>query len=213
VNGQALGEMRKIMRPGVREKDVAFALEAAMRRRGASGAAFDIIVASGPRGALPHGVASDRKMRRGDMITIDYGAVIDGYHADTTRVFSLGKPTRKGRKIYDIVLEAQIAAVETVGPGVTGEEVDAAARRIITDAGYGKNFGHGTGHGVGLHIHEGPRLAPGVDDVLAPGMMVTVEPGIYLPGWGGVRIEDMVLVTKRGKEVLTRGITKELVIL
>lgn len=213
VNGQALAEARKSMRPGARESDVAFDLEMAMRRRGASGSAFEIIVASGPRGALPHGVASDRKLRRGDMITIDYGAVVDGYHADTTRVFSLGKPTRKGREIYNIVLEAQLAAVEMVGSGVTCEEVDGAARRVITEAGYGENFGHGTGHGVGLHIHEGPRLAPGVKDVLEPGMVVTVEPGIYLPGWGGMRIEDMVLVTKKGKEVLTRGITKELVIL
>lgn len=213
VNEQALAETRKNMRPGVRESDVAFALELAMRRRGASGPAFETIVASGPRSALPHGVASDRKMRRGDMITIDYGAVVEGYHADTTRVFSLGKPSRKGRDIYNIVLDAQMAAVDAVGPGVTGEEVDAAARQVITEAGYGKNFGHGTGHGVGLDIHEGPRLSPGVKDVLEPGMVMTIEPGIYLPGWGGVRIEDMVLVTKKGKEVLTRSISKELVVL
>lgn len=213
VNGEALAEASRGLRPGVREVDAAFELEAAMRRRGASGAAFDIIVASGPRSALPHGVASDRKMRKGDLITIDYGAVIEGYHADTTRVFSLGRPSSKGRKIFDVVLEAQIAAVEAVRPGVTGDEVDAVARRIITEAGFAKNFGHGTGHGVGLEIHEGPRLALGVKEVLEPGMVVTVEPGIYLPGWGGVRIEDMVLVTEKGKEVMTRSIPKGLVIL
>jgi Xaa-Pro aminopeptidase len=213
LNGEALSEVALMMRPGVTEQEVSLALEVAMRERGASGAAFDIIVASGTRGALPHGVASKRALRRGDLITIDYGAVVDGYHADTTRVFSLGKPTMKARNIYDIVLRAQKAAVDAVGPGVKCCEVDEAARRVIRDEGFGKFFGHGTGHGVGLNIHEGPRVAPGVDDRLEPGMMVTIEPGIYLPGWSGVRIEDMVLVTKKGKEVLTRSITKELVVL
>ena len=213
VNGKALGEIAKTIRPGVREEEVALALEVAMRRLGASGAAFDIIVASGPRGALPHGVASGRKMKRGDLITIDYGAVVDGYHADTTRVFSLGKPSRKGREIYETVLRAQMAAVGAVRPGSTGGEVDEAARSVIRAAGYGKFFGHGTGHGVGLDIHEGPRVAPGVKDRLEPGMIVTVEPGIYLPRWGGVRVEDMVAVTEKGRENLTRSISKDLAVL
>ncbi|MDA0999124.1 MAG: Xaa-Pro peptidase family protein [bacterium] len=213
INKEALATAVRRMRPGARERDVARALEDAMCDLGASGAAFDSIVASGPRGALPHGVASVRKLRRGDLITVDFGAVFEGYHADTTRVFSLGPPSKKGRMIYDIVLEAQMAALEAVGPGVRCSDVDRAARRIIERAGYGDAFGHGTGHGVGLDIHEGPRLGPGVREVLLPGMVVTVEPGIYLPGWSGVRIEDMVLVTARGKEVLTRAIPKDLIVL
>lgn len=213
INQEALAAAARKMRPGTRERDVARALEDAMRDLGASGAAFDSIVASGPRGALPHGVASARKLRRGDLITVDFGAVFEGYHADTTRVFSIGRPSKKGRMIYDIVLDAQLAALEAVGPGVCCRDVDRAARRIIERAGYGDAFGHGTGHGVGLDIHEGPRLGPGVRDVLTPGMVVTVEPGIYLPGWSGVRIEDMALVTARGKEVLTRAIPKDLIVL
>ncbi len=213
LNGEALAAAVETIRPGVREKEVALSLETLMRRLGASGASFDTIVASGPRSALPHGVASDRKLRRGDLVTIDFGAVVGGYHADTTRVFSLGKPSRKGRTVYDIVREAQAAAVEAVAPGVPCEDVDAAARAIIAREGYGEAFGHGTGHGVGLDIHEGPRLAPGSREPLQAGMVVTVEPGIYLPGWGGVRIEDMVLVTEKGREVLTRSISKDLAIL
>ncbi|MBT3352069.1 MAG: aminopeptidase P family protein [Nitrospinaceae bacterium] len=213
LNKEALSEAALMMGPGVTELEVSLALEVAMRERGASGPAFDFIVASGTRGALPHGVASSRSLRRGDLITIDYGAVVEGYHADTTRVFSLGEPSKKAQRIYDIVLKAQMAAVDTVGPNVKCGDVDEAARRVIREEGFGKFFGHGTGHGVGLDIHEGPRLGPGVEERLKPGMMVTIEPGIYLPGWSGVRIEDMVLVTERGKEVLTRAITKDLVVL
>ena len=213
VNGDALGEVAASIRPGRAESDVALDLETAMRRRGASGASFDTIVASGPRSALPHGIASSRKLKKGDLITIDFGAVMSGYHADTTRVFSLGRPTPRGEKIYEIVLEAQMTALEAVKPGVSCGDVDRAARDVISGYGYGEAFGHGTGHGVGLDIHEAPRLGPGVKEELRPGMVVTVEPGIYLPRWGGVRIEDMVLVTERGKEVLTRSTPKELVVL
>ncbi len=213
VNGDALREILASIRPGRAEADVALDLETAMRRRGASGASFDTIVASGPRSALPHGIASSRKLKKGDLITIDFGAVVSGYHADTTRVFSLGRPTPKGEKIYQIVLEAQMTALEAVKPGARCGDVDKAARDVIRSHGYGEAFGHGTGHGVGLDIHEAPRLGPGVKEELRPGMVVTVEPGIYLPRWGGVRIEDMVLVTERGKEVLTRSIPKELVVL
>ncbi len=213
VNAAALGEIVEKMRPGRTEAEVALDLEVAMRRRGASGPAFDIIVASGPRSALPHGVASSKKLKKGDLITIDFGAVVSGYHADTTRVFSLGKPAPRGEKIYNVVLEAQMAALDAVRPGARCAEVDGAARAIIAKYGYGDAFGHGTGHGVGLDIHEAPRLAPRVEGELRPGMVVTIEPGVYLPRWGGVRIEDMALVTERGREVLTRSITKELVVL
>lgn len=213
VNAQALRETLPLIQPGRTESDVALDLEVAMRRRGASGPAFDTIVASGPRSALPHGVATSRRLRKGDLITIDFGAVVSGYHADTTRVFSLGQPSPKGESIHRIVLEAQMAAVEAVKPGAICGEVDKVARDIIAGHGYGDAFGHGTGHGLGLRIHEAPRLGPGVREELRPGMLVTVEPGIYLPRWGGVRIEDMVLVTERGKQVLTRSIPKELVVL
>ena len=213
VNAQALDEIAASLRPGRAESAVALDLETAMRKKGASGASFDTIVASGPRSALPHGIASSKKLKKGDLITIDFGAVMSGYHADTTRVFSLGKPSPRGEKIYNIVLEAQMAALEAVRPGVRCGDVDKAARDVIAAYGYGEAFGHGTGHGVGLDIHEAPRLGPGVKEELRPGMVVTVEPGIYLPRWGGVRIEDMVLVTERGKEVLTRSISKELVVL
>ena len=213
LNAEALDETLSAIRPGRAESEVALDLEAAMRRRGASGAAFETIVASGPRSALPHGVASSKKLRKGDLVTIDFGAVTSGYHADTTRVFSLGRPSPRGEKIHRVVLEAQMAALEAVKPGARCGDVDKAARGVIKKHGYGDAFGHGTGHGLGLDIHEAPRLGPGVKEELKPGMVVTVEPGVYLPRWGGVRIEDMVLVTERGRQVLTRSITKELVVL
>ncbi|MBO8169002.1 MAG: aminopeptidase P family protein [Thermoanaerobacteraceae bacterium] len=197
---------------GKTELDISLELEFYMRKQGASGAAFDIIIASGPRGALPHGVASDKTIQKGELVVMDFGAVYAGYHSDITRTVNIGRLGEKQREIYDIVLEAQQAAIEAVKPGVTGAEVDQVARDIIKDKGYGDNFGHGLGHGVGLAIHEGPRLAPGADTVLKPGMVVTVEPGIYIPGWGGVRIEDIVLVTGDGCEVLTAS-TKELLVL
>ena len=161
VNGEALQEVSALIRPGRAESDIALELETAMRRRGASGASFDTIVASGPRSALPHGIASSRKLKKGDLITIDFGAVVSGYHADTTRVFSLGEPSPKGEMIYEVVLEAQMTALEAVRPGVSCGEVDKAARDVISGYGYGEAFGHGTGHGVGLDIHEAPRLGPG----------------------------------------------------
>ncbi|HEY8395002.1 MAG TPA: Xaa-Pro peptidase family protein [Thermaerobacter sp.] len=209
IADEALLEVLAGLRPGMTEREVALQLEFAMRRRGAEGVAFDFIVASGPRSSLPHGLASERVIEEGDLVTIDYGAVYAGYASDCTRTVVIGRAGQRQREIYDIVLEAQRRAMAAVRPGATGADVDRAAREVIEAAGYGEHFGHATGHGVGLEVHEGPRLAATAgDQVLAPGMVVTVEPGIYLPGWGGVRIEDLVVVTEDGGEVLTR-VTKE----
>ncbi|MGI6128547.1 MAG: M24 family metallopeptidase [bacterium] len=197
--------LRSKLIPGRQEREVALDLECFLRQRGADGAAFPFIVASGSRGALPHGEASDKRLQLGDLVTVDFGAVYQGYHSDLTRTFSLGAPTSKQKAIYEIVLQAQQKAIATAGPGVPCAEVDKAARDIIAKAGYGDYFGHATGHGVGLSIHEEPRLSVNVDTILLPGMVVTVEPGIYLPGWGGVRIEDIILITHQGIEVLSQA--------
>ncbi|HEX6988684.1 MAG TPA: Xaa-Pro peptidase family protein [Bacillota bacterium] len=200
---QVLAEVLPMVRPGVREIDLAVELEFRMRRRGASGAAFDFIVASGPRSALPHGVASDRMIERGDLVTFDIGCVVGGYCSDLTRTVVVGEPDARQREIHDLVLKAQEAGLAAIRPGRTGREVDAAAREVIAAAGYGDHFGHGLGHGVGLEVHEDPRLSRRGDTTLQPGMVVTVEPGIYIPGWGGVRIEDVVVVRRDGFENLT----------
>lgn len=206
----ALAEILPKIKPGVTEKELALELEFAMKRRGAEALAFDTILAGGPNGALPHAKPTDRPLQSGDFLVIDFGAVWQGYRSDMTRTFAIGEVSDKQREIYEITLKAQLAALEAVRPGKTGAEIDAIARDIITEAGYGDNFGHGLGHGVGLAIHEGPTLSwRAVDHVLEPGMLVTIEPGIYLPGWGGVRIEDLVVVTDDGCEILTKT-SKEL---
>lgn len=188
-----------------REDEVSLELEFAMRRAGASGRSFDFIVASGWRGALPHGRASSKQVEKGEFLTMDFGAVLSGYCSDITRTVVFGEPNEKQRKIYSLVLQAQLAGIQAVKPGVTGREVDAVARKVIEEAGYGAYFGHGLGHSVGLAIHEGPNLNPREERFLQPGMVVTVEPGIYIPDWGGVRIEDMVVVTDDGCEILTQA--------
>ncbi len=193
------------LRPGVSERDVATELEFFMRRHGAEREAFSSIVASGARSSLPHGRASDKLLAAGDFVTVDFGAVVDGYHSDCTRTVVLGRATDRQREIYDLVLRAQTGALQGLRPGLTGKDADALARQIIADAGHGEHFGHGLGHGVGLAIHEGPTLSPREEAVLQAGMVVTVEPGVYLPGWGGVRIEDLVVLTPDGCEVLTRA--------
>lgn len=193
------------IRPGVRESDVAAKLEYQMLMLGSEGAAFETICASGFRSALPHGTASRKKIKAGDFVTLDYGALVKGYCSDITRTIVVGKASARQKKIYDIVKRAQRAAVGKIRPGVSTRNVDAAARNIITKAGYGKRFGHGTGHGIGLEVHQGPSLSPRTDSRLAAGMVVTVEPGIYIPGFGGVRIEDDVRVTRTGHEVLTQA--------
>jgi Xaa-Pro aminopeptidase len=200
------------IRPSITELDVANELEFFMRKAGATSSSFDIIVASGYRSALPHGVASDKLIEKGDFITLDFGAYHKGYVSDITRTVSVGEPDPKLKQIYEIVLEAQMKGVEGIKPGMTGKEADALTRDYITEKGYGEYFGHSTGHGIGLEVHEGPALSVRSDVILEPGMIVTVEPGIYIPGLGGVRIEDDTLITKDHNETLTHS-TKELIIL
>ncbi|SDY00511.1 Xaa-Pro peptidase family protein [Thermoactinomyces sp. DSM 45892] len=200
------------IQPGLKESEVQLRLKVLMMEMGATGPSFDIIVASGWRGALPHGVASEKVIEKGDLVTLDFGAAYQGYVSDLTRTVMVGKPNEKQKEIYDIVLEAERKAVDALRPGMTGMEADAVARDLITERGYGAHFGHGTGHGIGLEVHEGPRLSQAGSLVLKPGNVVTVEPGIYLSDFGGVRIEDDVLITESGHEVLTQC-TKELIIL
>jgi Xaa-Pro aminopeptidase len=183
-----------------------------MRRSGAEKEAFETIVASGPRSALPHGRASERVLQPGDSVTLDFGARYGGYVSDCTRTVVLGEPSPQHRQVYATVLAAQQAALGDIRPGMTGKAADAIARTVIADAGYGDAFGHALGHGVGLLVHEGPSLSPREEAVLAPGNVVTVEPGIYLPGWGGVRIEDLAVITDDGCRSLTRS-PKELLAL
>ena len=200
------------IRPGKTELQVSNELEFFMRSLGATSSSFDIIVASGYRSALPHGVASDKVIETGDFVTLDFGAYYEGYVSDITRTIAVGQPTDKLKEIYNIVLEAQLRGVNGIKPGLTGKQADALTRDYITEKGYGEYFGHSTGHGIGLEVHEGPGLSVKSDVVLEPGMVVTVEPGIYIPGLGGVRIEDDIIITEEHNERLTHS-SNELIIL
>ncbi|UOY93962.1 Xaa-Pro peptidase family protein [Ectobacillus sp. JY-23] len=208
----AFTHILSFIRPGVTELAVSNELEFFMRKQGATSSSFDIIVASGLRSALPHGVASEKVIQQGELITLDFGAYYKGYCSDITRTVAVGEPAADLKNIYDIVLEAQLRGVNGIKAGMTGREADALTRDYITEKGYGEYFGHSTGHGIGMEVHEGPGLAFRSEVVLEPGMVVTVEPGIYVPGLGGVRIEDDVLVTEEGNEILTHS-PKELIIL
>jgi len=196
---------------GRTERELATALEFAMRRRGATRASFDPIVAGGPHGALPHATPRDTEIRAGQLVVIDWGAQLDGYCSDCTRTFAAGPVADKGAEVYQVVLDVQLAGLRATTAGASGREVDAVARRMIDAAGYGQHFGHGLGHGVGLEVHEEPRLGQRSDSVLAPGNAVTVEPGVYLPGELGVRIEDLVVVTATRCDILT-GVSKTLTV-
>ena len=203
IADQAYQHISKFIEPGMTEHEVAVELDYFLRKAGAEKEAFDALVASGPRSALPHGKPTERRISAGEMILLDFGAKWHGYHSDITRTVVLGKPDPKKQEIYRIVLEAQAAGIHAIKPGIAGGEVDAVARKVIEDKGYGEYFGHGLGHGLGLDIHDGRILAKNSEIILQAGMVVTVEPGIYIPGWGGIRIEDDVLVTQSGSEVLT----------
>ncbi len=200
------------IKPGKTELEVSNELEFFMRKCGATSSSFDIIVASGYRSALPHGVASDKVIQTGELVTLDFGAYYKGYVSDITRTVAVGEPSDKLREIYNVTLEAQLKAMELLKPGLTGKDADAIARDYIKEHGYGEYFGHSLGHGIGLEVHEGPGLSFRSDVVLEPGMTVTVEPGIYIAGVGGVRIEDDTLITESGNERFTHS-TKDLLIL
>jgi Xaa-Pro aminopeptidase len=200
------------LKPGVKESDVAADLEHAARRDGAQGMSFETIVASGLRSALPHGKASAQPVQANGFVILDFGVILAGYCSDMTRTVCMGAPSKRESELYAAVRDAQEAAIARVSPGRTVAEVDQAARSRLQKAGLGRYFTHSTGHGVGLEIHEPPRIARGQAEKLVPGMVITIEPGVYLPGEGGVRIEDMVVVTESGCEVLTPT-TKELIAL
>lgn len=200
------------IRPGMSEKEIQLALDYHMLSLGAQATAFSSIVASGPNGSLPHAIAGDRRVQPGDMITLDFGAKFGGYCADMTRTIALGQPQAQMKTIYDTVLRAQTTCQEMLAPGRDCREIDQAARDIIGSAGYGAYFGHGLGHSVGIDIHEEPRLSPKASAALEEDMLITVEPGIYVPGLGGVRIENTCIITPAGARSLI-GVSRELIIL
>lgn len=209
---EALAAVLPTVRVGERELDVAARLESALRVRGSEWHPFQTIVASGPRSALPHAHSSPRELCRGELLLIDFGAQVDGYCADLTRTVVIGHADERQRAVYDLVREAQLRAREGIRPGMSGKEADALARDVIAARGYGDAFGHSLGHGLGLEVHEAPRLAATAEGLLPSGAVVTVEPGIYLQGWGGVRLEDDVWIGPGGPTLLSDGAT-DLIIL
>ncbi len=209
VAEQAIQEVTSNLTADPSESDIAREIEYTIRRYGGTGCSFDSIVAVGDHSALPHAPRTDRRLGDADFVLIDWGARCGQYVSDLTRIFVTGRISPKLESIYGLVANAQEAAIGAIRPGVTAEEVDAAARSVLAEAGHGEHFGHGLGHGIGLEVHEAPRIAGKQSQVLAPGMVITVEPGVYLPGWGGVRIEDDVLITREGHEVLS-AFTKNL---
>jgi Xaa-Pro aminopeptidase len=207
LNEKVFLEVFAKLKPGLTERKVARQIEAIMKEKGAEGVAFETIVASGPNGALPHAVPTDREIQKGETLIIDMGLKLDGYCSDMTRTVVLGKPDNQTVKIFRLVRKAQLAGQKKIKAGVTARQADMAARQIIEQAGYGPNFGHSLGHGVGLAVHEAPSLNKRKRNKLQPGMVVTVEPGIYIPGWGGVRLENMVVVNKNSCTLLNKDTT------
>ncbi len=217
IKAQRIAEMAfehilSFIKPGVSERDISLELDYFMLRNGAEALSFETIAVSGKNSSMPHGVPGDKRIEKGDFITMDFGAVVEGYHSDMTRTVAVGSVSEKQRRVYEIVLRAKNACLSGLREGITGKEADALARDIIAAEGFGGNFGHGTGHGVGLEIHEKPNLSPRNEKPLKAGEIVTVEPGIYLPGEFGVRIEDMAFITAEGCENLTKA-PEELIVL
>lgn len=209
---KAFQHILSFIKPGVSEKDISLELDFFMLRNGAEALSFETIAVSGKNSSMPHGVPGEKKIEKGDFITMDFGAVVEGCHSDMTRTVAVGSVSEKQRSIYNIVLKAKNACLAGLKEGITGKEADAIARDIIAAEGYGRYFGHGTGHGVGYEIHEKPNLSPRNEKLLKRGEIVTVEPGIYLPGEFGVRIEDMAFITPDGCENLTNA-PEELIII
>jgi Xaa-Pro aminopeptidase len=207
LNEAVFQEIFAKLKPGLTERRVAMQIEATMKEKGAEGVAFETIVASGPNGALPHAVPTDREIQKGETVIIDMGLKLDGYCSDMTRTVVLGKPDKRTVEIFRLVRMAQLAGQKKIKAGITARQADMAARKIIEQAGYGPNFGHSLGHGVGLAVHEGPSLNKRKRNKLRAGMVVTVEPGIYIPGWGGVRLENMVAVNKKSCTLLNKDKT------
>ena len=213
ISEQALEELLHILRPGMTEREAAAELVYRMLRHGSEGNSFDPIVVTGSKTSMPHGVPGDKVIQAGDFVTMDFGCLKDGYCSDMTRTVAVGSATDEMKNVYDIVLKAQLAGIAAARAGVLGKDIDAASRRVITDAGYGEYFGHGFGHCLGLDIHEPPFAGPRGDKPLPAGSVSSAEPGIYLPGRFGVRIEDVMIIRETGAEVITRAPKNELIIL
>lgn len=213
IADRALADVLETIRPGVTERELAAELERRMASHGAEDRAFETIAAFGERAALPHARPGARVLERGDLVLLDFGAVVDGYRSDITRTVACGDPGAEMREVYEVVRDAQAAAIEGLRAGLGGKAADALARDPIEAAGYGERFGHSLGHGIGLEVHERPRLSKKSEDTLAASMVVTVEPGVYIPGSGGVRIEDDVVLGAEGVEILTRAPKDELIAL
>jgi len=205
ISDTAFERILGIIKPGVREMELAAELEYQMKMLGSEKPSFDTIAASGYRSAMPHGLASMKKIKKGEFLTFDFGATYEGYVSDITRTVVIGKATSRQKKIYNLVLKAQLKAINAAKAGMSGAALDKVARDVIKKGGYGKQFGHGLGHGIGLMVHEGPRVSPMGKDDLRPGNVVTIEPGIYIPNWGGVRIEDDVVIRRNSCTVLNKA--------
>ena len=205
LTDEAFAHFCSVVKPGMTEKECAWVIEKYMRENSADKTAFDLIVASGPNGALPHAITGERKLQTGEPIVVDIGCRIEHYHSDLTRTIILGKSDQQFDKVYKTVLKAQETAEKRIKAGIKGKRADALARNVIEKADYGQYFGHGLGHGVGLAVHEGPRASKLSKDVYRAGMTLTIEPGIYIPGWGGVRIEDLVVIGETGVTILSQA--------
>ena len=205
ISDRAFNAVSKEIEVGMTEKEIAWEIEKEMRILGAESISFDTIVASGINGSKPHHSPTNKQISNGEAITIDMGAKLNGYCSDLTRTIFIGKPDEKFKKIYNIVLRSQLISIETAKDGMTGEEIDKISRDIISEEGFGEYFGHSLGHGVGLEIHENPGVGPNSKNEITPGMVYTIEPGIYIDGWGGIRIEDMVLMTDNGNKLLSHA--------